>query len=417
MAILHTAVLIVFSAGTFAQIGPDRCFGGVGGAVQNVGTHSTRTIWSERETELAYSHGPPAEFELSDTDMLIMPEPDADSSPGNDFDSVPRPDCPLSFPEGLTPFPPTGPYEPTGPWPEDEYICDGGDGNIPVRVRADWTVDGLNMEDTVGHFDTLDGRTIVEPTRRVCIYAPRFAAVRKISRLIEHRQQEQMIQFDSPIRPNVDVDRQLTSTVLQQAQPVGQIGRRPVNIFRERQGTGDLDQAQVVGTLAEENLPHESLRIIRFGRYDQAEKAQLAEYSAAAESWSHDSAVQVILYKTVALVEFAQQRPQAFYKLDSQGKPKMSVVKVASKKEALPGDIIDFALRFDNVGNERIGNVTLIDNLSPRLEYVPDSAQCDLDTDFFTRKNEGESLILRWEIKDPLEPGKGGVIRFQCQVR
>ena len=125
----------------------------------------------------------------------------------------------------------------------------------------------------------------------------------------------------------------------------------------------------------------------------------------------------MILDETVAIVEFVHQRPQVFYTLDPQGKPKMSVVKVASKKDALPGDVIDFTLRFDNVGNERIGNVTLIDNLSPRLEYVPESAQCDLDAEFFTQENEGESLILRWEIKDPLEPGKGGIIRFQCQVR
>ncbi|MCA9212218.1 MAG: hypothetical protein KDB27_04060, partial [Planctomycetales bacterium] len=64
--------------------------------------------------------------------------------------------------------------------PPDEYICDGGDAGIRVRVRDDWTVDGLDLEDTVGHFDTLDGRTLVSPSNSVCVYAPRFANVRKV---------------------------------------------------------------------------------------------------------------------------------------------------------------------------------------------------------------------------------------------
>ena len=63
--------------------------------------------------------------------------------------------------------------------PPDEYICDGGDDGLPVGVRADWRVDGLEQEDTVAHYDTLDGRVVVQPSNRVCIYAPRFAAVRR----------------------------------------------------------------------------------------------------------------------------------------------------------------------------------------------------------------------------------------------
>ncbi|MEK6237035.1 MAG: hypothetical protein N2C14_20190, partial [Planctomycetales bacterium] len=31
--------------------------------------------------------------------------------------------------------------------------------------------------------------------------------------------------------------------------------------------------------------------------------------------------------------------------------------------------------------------------------------------------NEGDSLILRWELEEPLQPGQGGIIRFKCRVR
>ena len=37
--------------------------------------------------------------------------------------------------------------------------------------------------------------------------------------------------------------------------------------------------------------------------------------------------------------------------------------------------------------------------------------------DFLVEENEGESLVLRWEIIEPLEVGQGGIIRFQCRVR
>jgi hypothetical protein len=48
---------------------------------------------------------------------------------------------------------------------------------------------------------------------------------------------------------------------------------------------------------------------------------------------------------------------------------------------------------------------------------VPDSAQASVDADFGVKPNEGDSLILRWELKEPIEPGEGAVMRFRCVVR
>ena len=66
----------------------------------------------------------------------------------------------------------------------DEYLCDGGDFGLPAAVRADWTVDGLEQEDAIAHYDTLDGRVVVTPSNRVCVYAPRFAAVRRVENVL-----------------------------------------------------------------------------------------------------------------------------------------------------------------------------------------------------------------------------------------
>ena len=100
-----------------------------------------------------------------------------------------------------------------------------------------------------------------------------------------------------------------------------------------------------------------------------------------------------------------------------EGKPELRIVKVASVKEALPGDIIEFTLRFDNVGNETIGNVTLLDHLSPRLEVIDGSAECNVEAEFFVTEQDRGTQIFRAEIVEPLPAGQGGIVRFKCRVR
>lgn len=64
--------------------------------------------------------------------------------------------------------------DPYGPLvgPGDEYLCDGGDYGTPAGVKADWTIEGLEPEDAISHYDTADGQVLVTPSNRVCIYAP-----------------------------------------------------------------------------------------------------------------------------------------------------------------------------------------------------------------------------------------------------
>ena len=62
----------------------------------------------------------------------------------------------------------------------DEYICDGGDAEGPVFVRSDRSLLDLDPEDTIGHYNEASGEVGVAASNRVCIYAPRFAAVRHV---------------------------------------------------------------------------------------------------------------------------------------------------------------------------------------------------------------------------------------------
>ncbi len=143
----------------------------------------------------------------------------------------------------------------------------------------------------------------------------------------------------------------------------------------------------------------------------------LARGSQAAIAWTRNEGVKVILDDYAAAAAIADQKPQETITFGTSPNPRLRIVKVASTPVAEPGDEVSFTIRFDNVGNQPIGSVQIIDSLTTRLEYVPGSAQCSLKAHFSTQPNEGESLIVRCVLDDPLPIGKGGVFRFRCIVR
>lgn len=305
-----------------------------------------------------------------------------------------------------------------GPWPYDEYLFDGGDRDTPVKVDRDWTVRGIDQEDTVAHYDTLQGRTYVTPSNRVPIYAPRFASVRKVYGLEINEGSERAAGANDLVRLNSQDSRLRATTAVQPRQPVLEHNFRSTVALFDRTGGVNMQRVQPLQGLANHFMPHEDFRVIRHGALDANEKARLAERVRAALAWSSDQSVQVTIGGSLAYEAKGAYQPGETVQFEMPpGKPRLRIIKVASKSEAAPGDEIDFTLRFDNVGDQRIGNVTVIDSLTSRLEYVPGSAQCDLNANFGTQTNDVESLLLRWEIVDPLPVGKGGVIRFKCRVR
>ena len=160
------------------------------------------------------------------------------------------------------------------------------------------------------------------------------------------------------------------------------------------------------------------MAVIRRGVCEASEMAFLAQGIDAATVWTQKQAVQVILDLKNAVVLNKHDSALTVYTVKEPPPcPKLRLVKVASTPFAEPGDEVDFTLRFDNIGNQPIGNVTIVDSLSTRLEYIADSAQCSREAQFTTEPNEGDSVVLRCELTNPLEPGQGGVLRFRCKVR
>jgi uncharacterized repeat protein (TIGR01451 family) len=305
-----------------------------------------------------------------------------------------------------------------GPWPADEFICDGGDLNHDVYVKDDWTVVGLDQEDTIAHYDTLDGRTEVSASNCVCIYAPRFAAVRQVTSPILHEGHERIADVAKPEKLNVHEEQRGPKSAVQPEMVVAQLGLDSAPSFRDRTRTIGFEQATRLVLTSDAFLPHENLKLIMRGEYDASEKARLAERTAAAETWALHQSVQVIIDGKPAVEGRGLSKPQETLVYERDGRPCLRICKIADKSEAKPGEIIRFTLRFDNVGDEAIGNVTIIDHLMPRLEFVPGTAESSVAAEFKTEeKLAGETLVLRWEVTEPLKVNEGGIIRFQARVR
>jgi uncharacterized repeat protein (TIGR01451 family) len=327
-------------------------------------------------------------------------------------------DCPSCQPAG-TPLGGASATDPYGPLvgPSDEYVCDGGDFGTPAGVRDDWVVEGLEEEDAVGHYDTVDGRVVVTPSNRVCIYAPRFAAVRRVVNVIAHEQPQFINEMREELVP-VRAEEALPVVTSQQRQAVAvDLGERPASLFRQRQQAGGLENLQATMDAYTSLAAYANLEIIRTGEVSAAERPLLEQSIESAIAWTGIQAPQVAFGVKMAEGMIGVRQPGVVYQTDEPNHPRLRLVKLASCGHALPGEEIEFTLRFDNIGDQEIGNVTIVDNLSARLEYVPESAKSSVDANFVTEPNDAGSVILRWEIKDPVEPGKGGILRFRVKVR
>ena len=245
----------------------------------------------------------------------------------------------------------TGPWAPPGfsqPWPADEYLFDGGDRNQHARVLPNWEVRGLDTEDTIAHYDTLDGRRVVEPSNRVQIYSPRFCAVRQVVslRLNEQMNASSNVRQEQMMRGVAETQEVRNST--QNLQTSENTSRKLLNAFESEQGGGTLaGREELRGFEQDMFLPYENLTAIRTGRYEVAEMARLAASTDAAITWTHDLGVLVIIDRERATAAVRDQSVGTVFGLDERpGSPRLRIIKVASTANALPGEIVEFTSSF-----------------------------------------------------------------------
>ncbi|MCA9188341.1 MAG: hypothetical protein KDA99_22090, partial [Planctomycetales bacterium] len=208
-----------------------------------------------------------------------------------------------------------------GPWPRDEYLCDGGDDHLPARVDQQWNASGIDLEDTVGHYDTLGGSVEVVASNRVCIYAPRFAAVRKVS----GAGVASALDIATPIRTGEPVGEFAESTIAdgvkQPIATVRQIGTYAAQAVEDQQKGLLVDNRIVPHENREALLPYEDFQVVSTGLFDTNDKPRLATSVDSALTWSLNQAVQLVVDGQLPLTVEADGTPQTFvqYELQDRG--------------------------------------------------------------------------------------------------
>jgi uncharacterized repeat protein (TIGR01451 family) len=223
-----------------------------------------------------------------------------------------------------------------------------------------------------------------------------------------------MLEEESPAKA---AEAQPVASSLQRHAVAINRAERPAILFRQRQQAGQLEQLVATMDVFLSIAPYANLHIIRTGEIIGTETPKLERASQAAIVWTGVQAPQVGFNAKRAQEMAGVRQVGIVYHTDGPDHPRLRLVKLASCNHALPGEDVEFILRFDNIGDQVLGNVTIVDNLSTRLEYIAGSAESSVDARFVTEPNAAGSTILRWEITDPIEPGDGGVLRFRTRVR
>ena len=297
-----------------------------------------------------------------------------------------------------------------------EYIFDGGDHDPQVRLKSDLTQVGLDPEDTVIQYETVDGKTRVESGCRVAIYAPRFASVRKRQ---STREKDLSMRAQATLRPDGPGtlrDQLPSAKVTQPIKPQNSDNVRVVDAYRDRKRVLPAEMVLPMVTISDAFKPFENMNLIRFGDLKTTDPALLAKSAAAARTWTNVDEIHVIVDGQEA-IEASGTKNAADVTLYEHKGARIRLCKVASEQMANPGDVISFTIRFDNVGEQPLKSLVVTDSLAPRLEYVESSQQSSLAANFSTTPNSAGSVVLRWELENGLKPGEGGLVRFSCKVR
>lgn len=325
---------------------------------------------------------------------------------------TPRDGRPLQQTETISPSPLAEVYT-------DEYLFDGGDRHHTAGIHAD-IHSGVETEDTLAGWVSPDGTRRTRPSNRVAIYAPRFGSLRTLSGLSADTRVEKA----AGARESVAVGSVDTHRGPQQH--VADVALQGIETRRRADGVINLEPpVESVGT----DRPMQSLK---------ADKLQQSRNTTAAQSFERRLAFVIAQQRQNAAVWTRNEFPVIYASTDSLSEVKavfkvqetiglddlneagtLHLVKMADRDAAVQGDVIRFTIRYENTGDLDLDEVRVVDNLTPRLEYVTGSAVFDENHPGSveeTPNGEGSSM-LTFRLNQPLPGHSAGTITFKVRVR
>lgn len=253
--------------------------------------------------------------------------------------------------------------------PADEMCFhDGGDSGMRVGYDSQGRLRGLDPSDTVAQYQDSQGHLKIAISNRVCLCVPRFIVLRTEMTLASNTlaiPTRNTIVSSVPAKIELETN---THVDIQQVAPLGIISQQRLSFLSQETHT------VVVGRV-------EGLRIVK----TEVKPGDVTGTCPGPE----------------------QQDVE---------KP-LVIIKWPDRCDPHIGDSVTFYIQYKNQGQRPIDGIIVSDSLTARLEYVPGTARTDRDALFTTTPNEANSLILRWEVAAPLQPGQTGIVSFQARVR
>ncbi|MDO4583629.1 MAG: hypothetical protein Q4D62_05940 [Planctomycetia bacterium] len=310
--------------------------------------------------------------------------------------------------------------------PSDEYLSAGVKPAQKMEPKGNekklddrWKLNTQHEEGTYLFYNSPEGRETVQTTDPVSLYAPRFRAVRQVMDLSVDSQIVQTGDIANPVEIHFQQYNTGPGTAKQQVQANQEKGKTVMTQLASGQSTGEVDGGLVAKAYTQDAVAAQEGTLIEGVReVDGKMSAWISEGMDRANTWTQNEELQVFIDKVSAAVSVKNESVPSIYTVqEGDKKPQMKIYKVASRSAANPGETVDFTIFFENVGPVPVGNVVLVDNLSARLEILEDSAESSVDALFSYEPNESGSLVLRWEVTQPLSPGEKGAVKFRCVVR
>jgi uncharacterized repeat protein (TIGR01451 family) len=301
----------------------------------------------------------------------------------------------------------------------DEYVFDGGDRDLSAAMHTNRS--GLDTEDTVAAFADHTGELRTTASNRVAVYAPRFGSVRTVTGLVAD------VKIDKAIgaKDNIAVGNLKTGNAAQEnvhdTSLSGLETRDRVDGMKAAVPPVQNRRTEIAGQNRKVDEGHEGRDVKSPGIFHRKDGIEVAEQMRNAITWTRDQFPVITATTTNASEISAKFKVQQTIgvKDERETKGNVRIVKLADRDEARPGDTITFTINFQNTGDFDVYDVSIVDNLTPRLAYVSGSAEID-------EKHPGEvsvepngegSEILTFKLDKPLKGHASGTITFEAVVR
>lgn len=302
----------------------------------------------------------------------------------------------------------------------DEYIFDGGDRDYPVHYHGG-ELAGLDTEDTIAEFKDENGKNHVKASNRVAVYAPRFGAIRTVA------------------GPGIDikVDKAAGATDIAGIDSMNErvgldttIVNTPASGFAMREGASGIEIAQPA------HMARKADSVSQNNKVDQGFESKVATGMGLLEmSTIQEINLQIlepvssdiktgfgqVAATSQATQAYATFRLQATVGTEKNGrKGEIHITKEASPLIAKSGDEITFTINFRNIGDYNVHDVRIIDNLTPRLQYVNGTGRIETQDGsgggLTAVPNREGSQTLEFTLDEPLKGGQSGTITFKAKV-